>query len=58
MVVLCALLLENSVGDTVISMTQKLMWSVPTNVIVLFASSLENGDLAKIEKKGLKKEPN
>ena len=57
MVVLCALLLENSVGDTVISMTQKLMWSVPTNVIVLFASSLENGDLAEIQKKGLKKEP-
>ena len=52
MVVLCALLLENSVGYIVISMNRKLMWSVPTNVIVLFAFSLENGDLAKIKKKG------
>ena len=51
MVDLCALLLENSVEDIVISMTRKLMWSVPINVIVLFASSLENGDLAKIKKR-------
>ena len=33
MVVLCALLLENCVGDIVISMTRKIMWSVPTSVM-------------------------